>query len=68
MKPNSRFMAPVGCLLFEYIHLNMGINTAIGKVTLEELEATLQIGAFGTTIGFILAIVGVWKSPNADDG
>ena len=58
----------LGCLLFEYIHLNMGINTPIGKVTLEELEATLQIGAFGTTIGFILAIVGVWKSPNSDDG
>lgn len=58
----------LGCLLFEYIHLNTGIDTPIGKVTLEELEATLQIGAFGTIIGFILAIVGVWKYSNSGDG
>ena len=58
----------LGCLLFEYIHLNTGMDTPIGKVTLEDLEATLQIGAFGTIIGFILAIVGVWKYSNPGDG
>ena len=51
----------LACLLIEYIHLNTGIDTPLGKITLKELEVTFQFGAFGTVIGFILSIIGVWN-------
>lgn len=51
----------LGCLLIEYIHLNTGIDTPLGKITLKDLKVTFQIGAFGTIIGFILSIIGVWS-------
>lgn len=51
----------LGGLLFEYVRSNAGIDTGFGKISLEDLGITFQFGAFGTIIGFILAIVGVWN-------
>ena len=51
----------LGGLLFEYVRSNTSIDTGFGKISLEDLGITFQFGAFGTIIGFILAIVGVWN-------
>ena len=38
-----------------------------GRPSVGGLEATLQFGAFGTIIGFILSIIGVWATSKPDD-
>ena len=38
-----------------------------GRPSSGGLEATLQFGAFGTIIGFILSIIGVWVTSKPDD-
>ena len=57
----------LGCILFEFLRLNTGVDTGFGKISLKELEASFQFGVFGTIIGFILSIVGVWNYPKAGD-
>ena len=38
-----------------------------GRPSFGGLEGTLQFGAFGTIIGFILSIIGVWVTSKPDD-
>ena len=38
-----------------------------GRPSVGGLEGTLQFGAFGTIIGFILSIIGVWATSKPDD-
>ena len=57
----------LGCLFFGFLRLNTGVDTGLGKISLKELEASFQFGVFGTIIGFILSIVGVWNYPKAGD-
>ncbi len=50
----------LGGILIELIHTSTGIKTEFGRVSMEELGLTFQFGAFGTIIGFIIAIGGVF--------
>jgi hypothetical protein len=45
----------------------MGIDIGVARIKLVELGLTFQFGAFGTIIGFILSIVGIWRTPKHGD-
>lgn len=51
----------LGCILLGFLRINAGIDTPFSKVTAEELKFAFLYSAFGTILGFILSIVGVWK-------
>ena len=57
----------LGCLLFGFLRLSTGVDTGFGKISLKALEASFQFGVFGTIIGFILSLIGVWNYSKASD-
>ncbi len=56
----------IGFLAFKFWKVNSGIDTGFGKMTLSDIGFKLQLGGFGTIIGFIMALVGGMDLSDAD--
>ena len=57
----------LGVMLFQYIKFSAGENTEFGRISPQDIGLSIQFGAIGTIIGFILSSIGSFFLDSGDN-